>query len=258
MKHNIKTVLILVALFLMAQYIGLLIINNSDILPYDLDRPVFSEQFGFLQLFGYVIVASVFALLIAFLSFEVVWRIIFFISVFFCLTIAFGAFMPDNLAALLAFLFAVAKIFRLSLWVHNFGELFIYGGLAAIFVPAITLGGAALLLILISVYDAIAVWKTKHMIKLAKFQTKVNLFTGLLVPSAKNKVAMLGGGDIGFPLIFIGAAYLAIGAKALIIPIFTSIALYLLLYYGDKGKFYPAMPFISAGVFAGYLVTLLI
>lgn len=258
MKHNLKTLIILVALFLAAQYIGLVIIENSDILPYNIERPAFSEEFGFLQLFGYVIIASVLALLIAFLSFEVIWRIIFFISVFFCLTIAFGAFMPDNIAVTIAFLFAIAKIFRLSLWVHNFAELFIYGGLAAIFVPVITLGGAALLLVLISVYDAIAVWKTKHMIKLAKFQTKVNLFTGLLVPSAKNKVAMLGGGDIGFPLIFIGAAYSAIGVKALIIPIFTSLALYLLLYYGDKGKFYPAMPFISAGVFVGYLATLII
>ena len=43
------------------------------------------------------------------------------------------------------------------------------------------------LLILISVYDFIAVFKIKHMITLAKFQTKSKVFAGLFVPYRREK-----------------------------------------------------------------------
>lgn len=258
MKHTHKVVLTLIAFFLAAQYLGLLIINNSDVLPYDLDRPVFSEQFGFLQLFGYVLIASGVALVIALFGFARLWRFVFFISVFFCLTISFSAFLPDNPALIFAFFITLGKMFRVNLLLHNLAELFIYGGLAAIFVPALSLSGVGFLLVLISIYDMIAVWQTKHMVKLAKFQVEANMFTGLLIPYQKSKVAMLGGGDIGFPLIFTGVAYATLGVNALIIPIFAGIALYFLLMKGNKNKFYPAMPFISAGCFLGLLISFLL
>jgi len=120
------------------------------------------------------------------------------------------------------------------------------------------------------------------MVKLAKFQTKSNVFAGILVPYGKEKVAaggkgiirdegegriaVLGGGDIGFPLIFAGVVMkdlllsnLEIIAflKTLIIPIFVTAALLYLLLYGQKDKFYPAMPYLTVGCVVGYLVILL-
>lgn len=255
MKHNLKVTFLLVFLFLAAQYIGLAIINNSETLPYSFERPVFSQQYGYLQLFGYILAATAIALLITIFGFALLWRIVFFISTLICLTLAFSAFIPDNPALILAILFSFAQIFRISIILHNFTELFIYGGLAALFVPSLSLYSATILLILISVYDAIAVWKTKHMIKLAKFQSKAKTFAGLVIPY-KKRTAILGGGDIGFPLIFIGSVYNSIGISALIIPIFAALALLILLWQGEKNKFYPAMPFITAGCFIGYLISL--
>ena len=43
-----------------------------------------------------------------------------------------------------------------------------------------------------------------------------------------------------------------------IIILTTTIALALLFFFAEKGKFYPAMPIISAGCFVGYILTLLI
>ena len=126
-----------------------------------------------------------------------------------------------------------------------------------------------------------AVWKSKHMIKLAKFQTEVKTFAGLLVPyqlpkgkkvaasktaqknekvkMVKVRTAMLGGGDIGFPLLFAGAMMSQYGfLKTLIIPVCATLALYGLLMKGDEKKFYPAMPFISVGCFVGYGILLLL
>jgi len=40
----------------------------------------------------------------------------------------------------------------------------------------------------------------------------------------------------------------------LIISVGATIALSLLFYFSEKGKFYPAMPFISMGCFAALLI----
>ena len=257
MKHDLKVTFLIVALFLAAQYIGLAIVNNSEILPYDIERPVLSQEYGYLEFMAYILVATAFAFLIAYFGLAVLWKIIFFLSVFFCLTIAFGAFVPDNFALLAALIFTILKTLRLSSILYNFTELFIYGGLAALFVPSLSLYSISILLVLISIYDAIAVWKTKHMIKMAKFQAKAKMFSGLLI-QYKKRVAILGGGDIGFPLIFSGVAFNSLGNQALIIPVFATLALLILLMQSNKNKFYPAMPFLTAGCFVGYLITLII
>ena len=171
--------------------------------------------------------------------------------------------------------------------VQNITELFVYGGLAAIFVslfknPQWGVFWAFILLLIISIYDIIAVLKTKHMIKLAKFQTKSKIFAGLLVPykkiekpktkmaklkKTKVKIAVLGGGDIAFPLIFAGAVMQKLMItnpewigflKTLIIPLCVTFALLFLLIRGQENKFYPAMPFLSIGCFVGYLIILIL
>jgi presenilin-like A22 family membrane protease len=205
----------------------------------------------------------------------------FFLAVFICLTVAFGAFVPARIAALVGLVLAILKVFRPSVIIHNFTEMFVYRGLAAIFVPIMNLFAVIMLLILISIYDMYAVWKSKHMIKLAKFVSDSKLFAGLSIPYKKPKkikgkakgvlkkgkvrVAILGGGDIGFPLMFSGVVMkglilenYALGfLKSLIIPVFTTLALLWLLLKSKKDKFYPAMPFISIGCFIGYAVILL-
>ena len=77
--------------------------------------------------------------------------------------------MPTVIIALILTYF---KVFRTNIWVHNFTEIFIYGGLAALIVPIINVFSAFALLIAISLYDMFAVWQSKHMVSMAKFQTK--------------------------------------------------------------------------------------
>jgi hypothetical protein len=107
--------------------------------------------------------------------------------------------------------------------------------------------------------------------KMAKYQIKqLRIFTGFFIPylssgqklklkdkaaKAKEKkikvsVAILGGGDIVFPIILAGVILAQFGlAAAIIISLGATLALAALFYYSQKGKFYPAMPFISAGCF---------
>lgn len=283
MKHSLSITLIILGIFLLAQFIGLGILYNyidpvksqetgktefKD-LPIG-ERPPVDERTSFIPVIIAVIIGTVILLLLIKYKLAFVWKLWFLIAVVISLSVAWSVFIQKELAFLLAFIFALWKIFKPNVWVHNFTELFIYGGLAAIFAPLFNLFSISVLLILIAGYDAYAVWKSKHMVTLAKSQTEAKVFAGLLIPYAlgkrvraiakthaplpkmKVRTAILGGGDIGFPLIFAGVVLKEMGLwQSLVIPFFALAGLAVLLYYADTKKFYPAMPFISAGCFLG-------
>ena len=296
MKHTLKITLMLVFVFLAAQVIGLAVINAyidhkaseekgevvfSD-LPYDIERPPIEEKSSFIWIMFAILIGTALVFLLIRFKKPNLWRIWFLMAVVVTLAIAFSAFTNSLIAFILALILGVWKVFKPNIIIHNATEVFIYGGLAVIFVPIMNLFAAFMLLILISIYDMIAVWKSKHMVKMAKFQTSSKVFAGLSIPyerikhstsktaakvKRKIKTAILGGGDIGFPLLFAGVvmkdimlknAFVAGFLKSLIIPLVTTIALFMLLVKGKEDKFYPAMPFLSIGCFFGYLVVLLV
>lgn len=160
------------------------------------------------------------------------------------------------------------------MFVHNITELLIYPGIASVFIPLLSIWAVIFLLFVISIYDMYAVWHAGFMQKMAKYQIeKLKIFSGFFVPYVGKKereliknakrsntlhklkkkkikvnVAILGGGDIVFPIILAGVVLQTLGfLQALIISIGATLALSYLFYISEKGKFYPAMPFISAG-----------
>ena len=236
------------------------------------ERPPIEETTSYIPVILAILVGTgIFLLLI---KYQWIWvmKLWFLLAVIFALTMAFGAFLSATFAFLLALVLGLWKLFKPNFWIQNFTELFIYGGLAVIFVPIFNLLSGVVLLILIAIYDAYAVWKSKHMIVLAKSQSKAKLFAGLLIPykigkpsfkpkkdvkmkKVKVRTAMLGGGDIGFPLIFAGIILKELGLwQSLIIPFFAALGLGVLLWNSQEKKFYPAMPFISAGCFIGLAI----
>ena len=234
-------------------------------------RPELEGQASFNYLVIMVLIGTALLLLLIRFRLFKVWKAWFFFAIWGALSISFSVFLKDTTASIIAFLLAYLKTYKGNAIVHNLTEIFIYPGIAIMLSPIFTVYWAIMLLIVISVYDMIAVWKSKHMVKMAKFQTESNMFAGLTIPksgslpklSSKSKkvstkastdsVAIVGGGDIGFPLLFAGAAMAQFGfEKAFIIPIFAALGLAFLFYISKKGKFYPAMPFISVGCFIGY------
>jgi presenilin-like A22 family membrane protease len=287
MKHTFKVTLIMVGLFFITQLIGLAVINNYvtvehvvkeevfiedgkevlrevvvqeetvEALPYGIERPEIREKTGYLQIAFAIIIATVLAMILLKFQAMRLWKLWFFLSVFFTLMIAFNAFIPQIFALLLALVFASLKTFKNNVIMHNFSELFIYGGLAAIFVPVLSVTTIIVILFLISIYDYIAVWKSKHMVKLAKFQVRIKLFAGLLVPYGK-KSALLGGGDLGFPLLFAGVLFKSFGWLALVSVVTSTLTLGFLLWISEKNKFYPAMPFLTVGCLIGFIIIKLV
>lgn len=287
MKHTLKITVMLILLFFLSQVVGLAITNQYidhektaetgvttwEKLPYEFERPPLEESSSFIYIIIAVLLGT--GLLMLLIKFKKVswWRFWFFISVVVFLTIALKPFMKQEIALIISFVLALFKIVRPNIFVHNITEVFIYGGFAAIFVPIMNLYAVFMLLLLISIYDIYAVWKSKHMVKLAKFQTSSRAFAGLSIPYEppkkedkkklgkveKIKTAILGGGDIAFPLIFAGVVMKNTGfLTSLIIPFFVSITLLILLVKSKEDKFYPAMPFLSLGCLAGYVFIILL
>jgi presenilin-like A22 family membrane protease len=304
MKHPLKLTLVLITMFFIAQLIGIAVIHNYSpeikqvVLPQNqtnqtLNVSVYNLPFGMNPPEGTTPSSSLLSMVIAIaigvvliltlmkIRAEVFIRLWFFVVITIALGIAINSFIQkipySALIALIVSLpFAIIKVFKKNIFVHNITELLIYPGIAAIIVPLLNVWTVVVFLILISVYDIYAVWHAGFMQKMAKYQMNdVKVFGGFLVPyigkedralmaklkklkdkskaklkKIKVNVAILGGGDVIFPIITAGVVLNQFGfLSALIIALGATLALAALFYYSEKGRFYPAMPFISAGCF---------
>jgi len=298
MKHNLKITFILLTMFIVTQFIGLYVVNHyvnqEHELPYGMETPEIQEENDFYRIFPSLIIAFVIAItLIFFLTkfkAEFFLKLWFFVVVIIALGITFNSILGNfslRYSALIALLIAIPlayiKTYKTEFLIHNLTELFIYPGIAAVFVPILNIWTIIILLILISIYDMWAVWHSGIMQKMAKFQiNKLKVFAGFFVPYVSKKVrekikkikqmpkskqkkfknkkiranvAVLGGGDVIFPIITAGVMLKTIGfIPALFVLVGATLGLSYLFFWAEKKKFYPAMPFITTGIFAGMLV----
>lgn len=353
MKHPLSTTALLIFLFVCAQLVGvaLLSLNISDIsidqngvrsVKHDTtvvgDRPETSGSGSLLYIVIGVAVGT--ALMLVIIKFKLIrfWKAWFLFAVWLSTSIALDVIIPGTMALILCFIVAVWKVYYPNAVVHNMTEIFMYAGIAILIAPLFTIWWAIALLAIISVYDMIAVWQSKHMVVMAEAQRENKLFAGLYIPrrnkesasktidtrttqravpvaapitrmirttnaagkrvtkrivmdeppappsmkrtgkdNAKNDVtttsttsggtksgAILGGGDIAFPLIFSGVVMdwaIVQGTSPMIalyqtlaVTVGATAALTLLFVFAKKDRYYPAMPFISAGCLVGFAI----
>ena len=159
MKHTLKITLLLALIFFITQVIGLAVTSKyittkeyidpetnlivreivPQDLPYDIERPQVAESTSYIWIVAAIIIGTLLLLLLIKYRRFNLWKLWFFLAVFVTMAIAFSAFIPSAIAALLAFILALLKIFRPATIIQNLTEVFIYGGLAAIFVPIINI-----------------------------------------------------------------------------------------------------------------------
>jgi len=304
MKHSLPITAVLVLIFLASQLFGIYLIVSDAEVAVDREtgaitvnysetaigeRPDVKDSSALVFIIVGVSISTALLLFIMTRKFgRQFWRVWYAFAVWMTVAISLGVFIEAFIiVAVVSFVLMLLKMLVPNPLIHNSVEVLMYSGIALLFAPMFGVLYASILLIAISIYDMIAVWKSKHMVKLAEFQASTKIFAGLLVPydfkkfakaksldisgKAKDKdsrAAILGGGDVVFPLIFNGAI-----AQQLLLGGFTklsaflytlvpigavTISLMLLFAYSKKGKFYPAMPFISTGCFAGYGILRLI
>ncbi len=173
-------------------------------------------------------------------------------------------FLSFFLAGFLIYLWLKKRTVFLNNLCFILGVAGIGGTLALHFKPKVII----FLLIILSIYDFIAVYKTKHMVKMAVQMIKSKVILGLIVPpkisdfkidlrntNLPGKFLILGGGDVAFPLILCSSLALENVVFAVILSFFALIGVLTNFYILEKQKTkkpIPALPLISFFSILGY------
>jgi len=177
----------------------------------------------------------------------------------------------DVLSLFLILFLIFIWIKKQSILIHNICIVLGIAGMGATLGLRMETETVAILLFIFAIYDFIAVYKTKHMVKMAKEMIKHKAILGIIVPKKglgfggelKNvkqggKFLVLGGGDIAFPLIFCVSLISENIYHSFLVFFFSLIGLffsYFIFFKQKKQKPIPALPPIAAFSILGYLIT---
>jgi presenilin-like A22 family membrane protease len=200
-----------------------------------------------------------------------IYKILFLSVSFFSSLIFFESFLPEPTPLILVFLLIFWWIKKPIVLNQNLLIIFSLAGIGASLGLSLKPESVILILIVLSVYDFIAVYKTKHMVKIAKDMIEAGTILGLVFPFEPNgflkstkeikpgegKFLVLGGGDVALPLIF-SVSLIKIGIwKSFLVAFFSLLGLFanfLLFIFQKERRAIPALPLISLFSIIGYFI----
>jgi presenilin-like A22 family membrane protease len=265
-------------MFMVAQVIGILVgFLNLKLPEFAVTAPVSESIFGFL--IAFLIATTVLIVLIKFVKGSWLFRIMLAALIFLGSEMVFSTFLPAWLGIALALILVGLRFLWPTIVLQNFSMTLAVAGIGASIGLLLPVEAVIVILVLLSVYDYIAVFKTKHMVKLFKNLFSRHVPLSLVVPGnlkdfkanvndafigpGKGKVRkymMLGTGDIAFPIIFAVSAVrqsLFSGISVLFGSFFGIVAVYFILLKCKKGAI-PALPPIAICTIAAYFLSKLI
>lgn len=269
---------LLVALFLLANLLGLLAASNLQGTAV-VEQAAAQHEGAASGVFFFLLIGAATALMLALyrLNAEILIRAWMFLALFMTTFLFFGAFFDLVTTTLMTGLVFIGRHRARSFAARNAYTVFPFAGAGALFGSIIGFAPAVLLLALLSVYDWFSVNISRHMVSLAKAGVASDTFMGFSYPKGDVdmdemeqvppgeadgetvQVGMLGGGDIVIPMLFAVAVLRDFGPlPALTAVVGAAVLLHLLLTKSREGTFYPAIPVVASGAAGGFLVGLLL
>ncbi len=201
--------------------------------------------------------------------------VIFSITVFYLFHALLSLFISPEIYALaggliITLIIAILLVFYPEWYIVDATGILVASGIIAIFGISLTVPLVILLLTLLAIYDAISVYKTKHMIDLGDTILKFHLPMLLVIPkkwgysfrtekdfSGKKNAIFIGLGDFIIPGILAASVFhfgeSLITALACILGSVTGLALLMIL--AKSGKPQAGLPWLNGGALAGYLIS---
>lgn len=211
----------LIIIFIITQLLG--VFTASTLIKEDIHATIVTENPDDVEnaigLFAYILVFTS-MLLIAitfFKGYGLLMRIVEVLAVFGSSFIVFYAFFPEISFLLALCLIALRKVLYESLIVRNIACMFAVAGVGALLGASIGLLPVIVFMSLLAVYDLIAVFGTKHMIKMANAMSEENMAFAFAFPT-KEHTYQLGTGDIVIPLTFAVTVMNATAKKGILFP----------------------------------------
>ncbi|MEM1613838.1 MAG: presenilin family intramembrane aspartyl protease PSH [Thermoplasmatales archaeon] len=250
-----------------------------------------STTTGVYYIFYYIAVALIFSFLLLFfgrryklnflrwLFIALIGLVVFYVWSYLGLELA-DTYSQYYAMIILAPVITIAALVLYGRWfVVDIAGFFLSTGMAFILGIILGIWAAAIFLAIFAVYDYVSVYKTKHMVGLAKMALDLDLPMLFIFPSepssgevkielsddgVKDHSAMaLGFGDIAFPGIMVVASWvygrgIGLPVPFLIFPLIGGAAGMLYLMFGKVKKPAPGLPFLNTGVILGTLLSYLI
>ena len=232
-------------------------------------------QISFPQFILNFLLATLFIFLILrFIKFEkekgTIFKILFILAVSFGGLLFLETWLPEPLSLIFVFVLIFWWLKKPSVLIQDLLIILGIAGTGSILGLSLNPLMVILLLVIFSIYDFIAVYKTKHMVRMAKAMLESRAILALVIPpnifgfreslekiQPGGKFLILGGGDIAFPLIFSVSLIPSGIFNSLIVALFSLIGLFASFWFFTKQKErkpIPALPPIALFSIIGYLI----
>lgn len=204
----------------------------------------------------------------------VIYKIIFIFATLWAGTIVLAILVPPIAALILMCFFLLWWLKKPSVFIHNLCMLLGIAGAGSILGTMLDPLVVILLLAILSIYDFIAVYKTKHMQRIAKEMAESKAIMAFIIPpqfadiktslrkvKLGGKFFILGGGDIAFPLVLAASLVPQGMSSVLIVSFFAFLGLFisfLIFAFQRVRQPMPALPPIALFSIIGFLITLII
>lgn len=209
---------------------------------------------------------------------EIIYKALFLVAVFWGGMTVLSLFVPVFGAILIMGILIALWLNLSTILVHNILLVLGVSGAASFFGLGFNPSIIIIILLVFSVYDFIAVYKTKHAVYLLQEMVKNKVIFGFIIPKEikhfkcklkevkpGDKFLILGAGDVFFPSLFASSVVLAGVINSLIISISSLLGLlfsYWLFVSQKKGSKQPepmpVLPPVALFAIIGYLLALLI
>ena len=204
---------------------------------------------------------------------RIIFKVFFWLVIIGGAQIIFSVWFPPLCALLMTIGLIVLMLKSRSVLIQNLAVLLAMAGMGVVLGLSISPLIAVWGLLILSFYDIIAVYVTKHMVKMAKGMAESGAVFGFIVPfewsgfrehvkkAKREKFMILGSGDIALPLVMAVSAMSISVAHAWIVALFSMIGLFLThLLFVNQSQRRPmaALPPIAMMAIVGYLVALIL
>ena len=229
--------------------------------------------------FGVVVVMALILFLIQLDKLRLVFRVLFALMFAWGVVIITGFTLPMWTGITLGVVFGLAWLFWARVWLHDLLLLVTLSGASAVFGYLFSPLTFVIFMLVVSVYDIIAV-RFGFMVWMADRLSDIDTLPAFIFPkklrdflislrsvrvgdltkqkAQEREYSILGGGDIGFPLMLAASTLYQTGMESgIVIGAFAFVGLmgaYLVQLFWLKDKPVPALPPIALACLAGYFV----
>jgi presenilin-like A22 family membrane protease len=188
----------------------------------------------------------------------------------------FASLVQQPWDLVLALFLGLANLLFPDAFLHNLGMILGISGVAALLGLSIAPLTAVIIVSLLSIYDIIAVYRTKHMVHLAKNMIQSKAIFGFLIPvrtrdlfsslkgegaTVQERFLILGSGDIGLPIMLASSLVTTSVTGSIIVGAFSLLGLFvthLLFINQPRRQAMAALPPIATASIIGFFISLVV